>query len=231
MLAGNSGGPGPPAAPHAVCAARSLCPTLECMSPDFVQLAMHYQAQLSGYLVAHLTDRGIADGTAVRRGLGSDDDNITVPVWSDRGISFFERWSLDDLGMPLDDVGFVSRYPADRFREQHDVLVFAEGIYECLIFESMGIPAVCATGTGLYFKRREWVPLLRDVSEILVAFRSGERQSRRKFVLSREEVISNILIALPQARRIEWPISIRQDEGAFEYFVRDSHEADDFWRL
>ena len=198
---------------------------------DFTRLALGYQADLTGYLRAHLVDHGIAEEVIARRGLGWDGERITVPVWRGSRLSFFERWSLDAIGVPVDHVGFAARYPSDRFNEEHGVLVFAEGIHECLLFESMGIPAIAASGDGLVFKAREWKPLLSAIPEILIAVRSGEKRSRRKLILSRDELVTKIMIALPQSRRIEWPISIGRDEGAFEYFVRDRRPAEDFFAL
>lgn len=198
---------------------------------DFTKLALEYQGALSGYLRAHLVDHGIAEEVIARRGIGWDGEYVTVPVWRGRSLSFFERWSLDAIGVPVNDVGYAVRYPSDRFNEEHDTLVFAEGIHECLIFESMGIPAIAASGLGLVFKTRDWKPILKDTSEILIAVRCGEKRSRRTCVLSRDELVTKILVALSQARRMEWPTSIGRDEGAFEFFVRDGRSAEDFLAL
>lgn len=201
------------------------------MQQDFTKLALEHQAALTGYLRAHLVDHGIAEEVIARRGIGWDGEHITVPVWRGSSLSFFERWALDAIGVPVDEVGFAARYPSDRFNEEHETLVFAEGIHDCLIFESMGIPAIAASGRGLVFKTRDWTQLFKGIPEVLIAVRCGEKRSRRKYVLSRDELVTKMLVALPQARRIEWPTSIGRDEGAFEFFVRDGRSAEDFLAL
>ena len=81
------------------------------------------------------------------------------------------------------------------------------------------------------FKTRDWKQLLKGIPEVLIAVRCGEKRSCRKYVLSRDELVTKMLVALPQARRIEWPTSIGRDEGAFEFFVRDGRSAEDFLAL
>ena len=55
---------------------------------------------------------------------------------------------------------------------------------------------MAATGSGRYFKQREWGPPIQQAPDVAVALRCGERRAERKGQLSRREVESRTLTAV-----------------------------------
>jgi len=200
------------------------------MNADAEELVERYQARLPGLVRAALLDYGVSDQVIAKRQIGWDGRSITVPVRDQEGrLAFLERWHDESgIGRPVGYEKVVELYPWQVLKEAPSRVVFAEGIHEALVFESLGYSAVAATGTGLFFKAREWAPLLAGLPEVQVAFRSGERRPRRAFLLSRSEVVERILQALPRAHVVAWPATVGRNGGAHEFFVTLRKSAVDF---
>ena len=196
------------------------------------QRSSDYHRALPGVARASLIDHGIAADVIDRYRLGWDGTYITVPV-RDRTqrLIFLETWDPDQIGTPSTSLPLVELFPWQLLGRDLERVVFAEGIHEALVLQSTGIDAVAATGTGRFFKERDWAPALADVHEVLVAFKRGERAERRKWLLDRQEVIQKILLHLPNARRLEWPREVGEPGGAFEFFVGGRRGRDDFEQL
>jgi len=203
------------------------------MNVDTDSLIEKYQARLPGIVRATLLDYGISERVIATRQIGWDGRSITVPVRERRGgLAFFERWDERlGIGRPAENERLVELYPWQALQEVPRRMVLAEGIHEALVFESHGFPAVAATGSGLFFKTREWAAVLKQIPEVLIAFRSGERRPRQAFRLGRSEVVAEAQRALPSARVVTWPAVVGWDRGAFEFFVKLKHSAADFENL
>ena len=194
------------------------------------QAAEHHRA-LPGFIRATLIDHGVANAVIERRELGWDGDYITVPVREGGGrVGFFERWDPFAVGMPMDDELPVELYPYDVLSGMPDRLLVAEGVHEALVFESEGFPAVAATGTGRVFKAREWAPLLSGVPDVVLAYRSGECRAGRR-TPSRSHVVAEATRALPNARRLAWPDSVRRNGGAYAFFALQGRTREEFEAL
>ena len=187
---------------------------------DLNQLALEHHQRLPGLVRATLNDFGVSNEVIDRHQLGWEADAITVPVRSGAGrVVFFERWDPSEIGVPLDDLGSVDLFGRDSLALEPAPLVLAEGIHEALVFESHGLPAVAATGTGRFFKHREWAAEFSSASEVLLAYKTGEFVERSRHLPSRREVIDRVKLALPQAKEVVWPSDFDRNEGAFEFFV------------
>lgn len=196
------------------------------------EYAKHYHLRLPGFIRATLIDYGLSDAAIDAFGLGWDGEAVTIPILDEGGtVVFFERWDAGDVGVALAPQSPVELYPWTLVNTRPPCLIVAEGVHEALVFLSQGLPAVAATGTGLFYKDREWTPPLKSVREVVVAFRRGEKRSRKSHVLSRSEVLDRISRALPQARYVEWPPLVGKGEGAYEYFRTHEHTAEDFKSL
>lgn len=196
--------------------------TLNRMSTDFETLVDRYHSQLPGLVRATLIDYGVSETCIERHQIGWDGRAITVPIRDQRGrLAFLERWNdQSGVGRPSTTERSVELFPWGAIDSAPSRLVFAEGIHEALVLESAGIPAIAATGSGLFFKTREWAPLLEEVEELVVAFRLGDQKPRGAFLLSRLEVVREVARAIPGAAVLTWPRDVGQNGGAFEYFVK-----------
>ena len=199
---------------------------------DLDKLAQRYHDSLPGLARATLIDFGIADEVIDDALLGWDGDAITVPVCSHSSrVVFFERWDPARIGEPLDNPGYVELYGRDALPTEIDHLVLAEGIHEALTFRSRGLPVLAATGSGRFFKTREWTAVFQDAEEVLLAFKSSERVERARHLNSRREVVERARKALPQASEVLWPNDYPRDAGALRFFVEENHSAEDFLAL
>ncbi len=201
------------------------------MYTDFEEVAVEYAAALPGIVRATLVDRGISEDVIWQRQIGWDGEYIAVPVRDRSGrVVFFERWNGSGLCQPIESLGTVELYLWDALATAPRRLFLAEGIHEALVFESNGLPAVAATGSGLFFKAREWGPALSSVPELVVAYRRGEKRPRRSFLLGRSELVGEVRKALPKARMLMWPEEVGAG-GAFDFFVGLQRTASDFEAL
>ncbi len=195
------------------------------MDTDIERLASKYHSRLPGIVRAALNDSGISDEVIDRHGIGWDDEFITVPVRSRTGsVAFFEKWI--EIGLPAEELGYVELFPWETVKQRPELLVICEGVHECLVVESAGFPAVCATGSGLYFKAREWVEELDRVPQLVVALKRGDKRERKKGRLSRREVEAKIRMALPEAKVIPWPAEVGDGGGAADLYLRGGSVAD-----
>ena len=202
------------------------------MTTAFDRLAERYHERLPGIIRATLLDYGVSSEVIERRRLGWHRESVTVPVESADGhVAFFEMWDAAEIGIAGEANGPVDLYPRAALTPTPKRLIVAEGIHEALVFESHGFQAVAATGSGLFFKAREWGPLLRRTPEVVLAYRRGEREAPGKYLPSRAEVIARVSEAVPHARLLEWPEAVGDDGGAYEFFAQQRRTADDFERL
>lgn len=211
------------------------------MQISFDNQMSEFHRGLPGVLRAVLLDLGLSEHVIRQRRLGWDGRAVTVPIVDAHGVAYFvERWHIaSDDAVRVESAPRVELFGQDtlaslggaRFAES-DVrtggadggsagfVVFAEGVLEALVLESCGAAAVAATGSGRYFKGREWGTLLRQAPDVAVALRRGERRAERKGQLSRSEVESRILEALPDARHATWPPAAGRGGGARSLLAR-----------
>ena len=184
------------------------------------QDAERYHEGLPGLARAALQDHGIGREVIVRRLIGFDGEHITVPVYrADGTIAFLERWSGDAIGTPAEPNTRVELFGAEVLRSAPERVFLAEGIHECLVLESHGLVSVAATGSGRFFKPREWVPLLREVPELFLAYRRGESRERHHFLHTRQEIRAAALETLPNACLLDWPEEVGAEGGAVTFFT------------
>ena len=202
------------------------------MKHDLEQLASDWHQALPGIARASLIDHGIGDDTIDQYLLGWDSEHITVPVRSAGGrIVYVERWSPETLGTPAVPEKSVLLFAPETLTASPDWVVIAEGVLEVLVLQSVGIPAVSATGSGRYFKSREWRPLFEGIPEVLVALKNGSQVERHKWLLDRDEVVEKILTCLPQARRATWPETVGRHGSAVEFFTQGRGTREEFEAL
>jgi hypothetical protein len=202
------------------------------MKSVFDRLAHEYRLRLPGFIRAILIDHSISAEVIERRGIGWDGKFVTVPVRDASGhVVFFERWNAGEIGVPVEPDIPVELYPREALMPTPSRVIIAEGVHEALVFESHGLTAVTATGTGRVLKLREWGPLIGRVPEVVLAYRRGERRTPGKHVLSRSESVVRAARAFPHARRIEWPEEVGNDGGAYAFFVTLRRTAEEFERL
>jgi hypothetical protein len=202
------------------------------MRTPFDQLAQRYHQRLPGIIRATLVDHGLSNEVIDRRSLGWHRESVTVPVPDATGhVAFFEMWDAAEIGIAGESSGPVELYPRQALTPPPARLIIAEGIHEALIFESHGFPAACATGSGLFFKAREWGPLLQGIPEVVLAYRRGEYEAHRGHLPGRAEVSAWAKEAVPRAQILEWPEEVGDGGGAYEFFVSLQHTAEDFRRL
>ena len=189
------------------------------MDTDFEKLAQTYHDRLPGIVRAALNDGGIANAVIDRHQIGWDDEEITIPVRSRSGaVAFFERWS--DVGVVAEETPAVELFPWETVLLRPPMAVFCEGIQECLVVESAGLPAVCATGSGRYFKAREWREDLARIPTLLIALKNGEKRDRRMGRPSRSEVVEKIETSVPDGRVIRWPADLGDGAGAVDFLLK-----------
>ena len=189
------------------------------MDADFEKLAQKYHDRLPGIVRAALNDGGIANAVIDRHQIGWDDESITIPVRSRSGaVAFFERWS--DVGALAEEIPAVELFPWETVLMRPQMAVFCEGVHECLVVESAGLPAVCATGSGRYFKVREWREDLAKIPSLLIAMKSGEEKDRRKGRPSRYEIVEKVETSVPGGRIIRWPADLGDGAGAVDYLLK-----------
>lgn len=199
---------------------------------NFETRARTYHEELSGLVRATLVDHGISSEVVSQRLLGWDNSAITVPIRGRTGkIAFFERWAGDAIGTPNDTIANVELYGWDVLERKPARVVIAEGIHEALVLQSNGIPAVSASGSGRFFKSREWGDFLREIPQVVLAYRRGEKRERRKYLLSRDEVRARANLAIPEAVSLTWPKELGTNGGAYAFFVTLGKTAEDFERL
>lgn len=205
--------------------------TVDGMHTPFEKLTAEYAAALPGIVRATLVDRGISEEFIERRQIGWDGEYIAVPVRNRVGrVVFFERWNGSGLCRPVEELGTVELYPWDALLGTPRRLFLAEGIHEALVFESHGLPAVSATGTGLFFKEREWGWALGNVPEVVIAYGRGDKRPRRSFLLSSSQLVEQVQQAIPKAKVLMWPEAVGAG-GAFDFFVRLRKNAADLEAL
>lgn len=194
--------------------------TLESMETDFEKRAEKCHRKMPGLLRALLEDFGISSEVVDRYSLGWDGQLITIPVRTSLGsIAFFETWDTDNIGVPVDEVDAIELFGWDVLLPQPDRIVIAEGIHEALVLQSQDVPAVSASGSGRYFKRREWVSRLQDIPEVVIAFKRGEHAERGRWCLNRADVIARIRRSIPHARTVSWPKELGKDGGVLSFLA------------
>lgn len=199
---------------------------------DFQTRARKYHDELPGLIRAALVDHGISSGLIDHRLVGWDGEAITVPVHRRSGkIAFFERWPGDAIGTPNETIGHVELYGWEVLEQKPERVVIAEGIHEALVLRSRGLPAVSASGTGRFFKSREWGDFLREIPQVVLAYRRGERRERRKYLLSRDDVCARVQQAIPHAVYLTWPADVGNNGGAYAFFATLGKTPEDFERL
>lgn len=199
---------------------------------DFETRATRYHHALPGIARAALCDAGISDAVIDQAQLGFDGDHLCVPIHDERGrVAFFEHWEPGRLGLAVGDIERVEFFGWRRLKERPSRIVIAEGVFEALVLESCGFPAVAATGSGLVFKVREWAPDLTVVPEVIAAYKRGERRQRRRWLSSRDEVRLSVIAAVPGVRMLEWPEEVGPHGGAETFFVTLGRPPEDFERL
>lgn len=195
------------------------------------QLANQYHQALPGIVRATLLDYGVSSEVIDRYRIGWDGDAITVPIRSKSGrVEFFEAWDPEDVGVPLDDPGSVELFGRQALFSTPDMVV-AEGVHEALVFESQGLPAVAATGSGRFFKGREWGGSFSTVAEVLLTYKAGDHTPRQRHLPSRQRVRDKARTALPHAQEIVWPSDFKRDQGALEFFVARGGTREEFLAL
>ena len=188
--------------------------------------------RLPGLVRATLEDFGVSGEIVDRHGIGWDGDAITVPVRTSTGsVSFVERWDPTAVGVPIDKLPMVGLFGWQMLQEPPGLVVIAEGIHEALVLESQGFDVIAASGTGRFFKRREWLQPVESVPEVLIAFKSGERRERRHHLMSRREVVGTMRAALGHAEEIAWPNDFERDQGALHFFATLGRTKADFLAL
>ncbi len=186
------------------------------MNTDFEQLAIEYHQSLPGLVRATLNDSGVSNAVIDHHQIGWDDECIAVPVRNASGsVVLFEKWQ--DVGVPVEELGHIELFPWAAVKRQPPFATYCEGIHEALVVESCGVPAICATGSGRYYKARAWQGDLEKISLLIVALKKGSRRDRRKGRLSRAEVEAKILSSLSNARSISWHDEVKDDSGAAAY--------------
>lgn len=191
------------------------------MLDDFNKQAEAWHGALPGIVRAFLLDHGVSDEVIDRNLLGWDGEHITVPIRNCRGrVVFFERWHSNSIGKPNEPEVTVELLGRDVLKNSPEQVVIAEGILEALVLQSAGFAAVSASGSGRYFKAREWAGYFRDIPSVLVAFKNGPHRERQKWKLDRDGVAEKILALVRQAKRVDWPLDLGLGAGAFEFFVQ-----------
>ena len=199
---------------------------------DFERRAALYHHRLPGLIRATLIDHGVSASVIDHRLLGWDGEYLTIPVRNRLGrVVFFERWDGTSVGVPVDDGQTIELYGWEVLRTEPPRVFLAEGIYEALVLQSHGIPAVSATGSGRFFKRREWGPALLAVPQVVLAYRRGERKERRRYLLTRHCVVERARQALPDATIVTWPDELGDDGGAAAFFVTHRRSVEDLETL
>ena len=193
-------------------------------------------AALPGVVRAVLLDHGVSAEVIDERMIGWSDGRISVPVGASTGsFSFFERWVPPEVNGSrfgtAEELQTVELYGWNVVERSAERLFLCEGVLECLVALSHGLEAVSATGTGLFFKAREWVPHLETSPNIFLLYRRGNTFERRAHVLSRGALVEKVLEALPGARRVPWPTECGENGGVADFFVRLGRSRDDFERL
>jgi hypothetical protein len=202
------------------------------MTTDFEERAATCHEQLPGLLKARLEDFGVYPEVTDQYQIGWEDEHFTVPIRGcDNRVAYFERWDPLRIGAPVDPVDSIELFPWSRAVRAPERLVLAEGVYEALIFESQGIPAVSATGSGRFFKCREWGPPMGAMPEVVVAYRRGEKRERQAHLLSRDVLRRHVLDCLNNAKLLEWPEEVGPGGGAYAYFVKNKHTVAEFEAL
>jgi hypothetical protein len=202
------------------------------MSSDFNERANLYHRRLPGLLRAMLLDYGLSNEVIDRREIGWDGRRITVPIRARTGqVIAFERWEGDALGAALDPVDRVDLFGWDVLSQAPGRVFVCEGVFESLIAESQGLPAVAATGSGRFFKAREWVPHFAGITGVVVAMKKGERVERLEGLRSRDEIRARVVASLPKSRTLNWPELIGPDGGFFEFFVSHGRSVEELERL
>ena len=197
----------------------------------FDRAAEDYHGRLPGFIRATLVDHGISAEVVERRQLGWDGTHVTIPIRDESGrVVLFERWDAGAVGVPLR-FDPAELFPRDVLTPTPDQIVVAEGVHDALVFESYGIRAVTATGSGLALKLREWGPLIGRVPQVVLAYCRGERRLWSRPHLSRSGTIEKALGAFPQARLVAWPEEVGEGGGAYAYFVLHRRTREDFERL
>ncbi len=203
------------------------------MNHDLERLTLDWHQALPGIARAALIDHGLGSETIDRHWLGWNGAHFTVPVRNAAGrVVFVESWWPEKPGEPVTPEKSVLLFGAEILAANPYRVVIAEGILEALVLQSARLSAVSSTGSGRYFKRREWGPLLDKIPQVLVAFKNGPLTERRKWILDRDEVTEKILERLSQARRVSWPETVGRHGGAVEFFARGrgtKKELADFW--
>lgn len=202
------------------------------MPKSITQRAREYHEALPGIIRATINDAGITNEIIDKRELGWNGRHITVPIKNTYGvISLIEEWSPNEMGVAVDPSPITELYPHSMIAAHPYRLVIAEGIYEALVLESQGFAAVAASGTGRYWKIREWTELVQGVPEIAIAFKAGSNYEPEKHKLNRREVVERIRESLPHAQVIEWPSVVPDGFGAAYFFNELDRSADEFASL
>ena len=187
---------------------------------------------LPGIVRATLVDYGISEQVIDRRLVGWDGKHVTIPVHdTENRIVFFERWDASAIGEPSGRAPFVELYPWSTVSGRHDRLLITEGIHEALVLESQGFPTITATGSGRFFKQRDWAASVAAVPQVVLAYRRGEKLERRRFLHSRSELAAKVQRAIPHASVLEWPKAVGRNGGAYEFFVTLRKTKDEFEAL
>jgi DNA primase len=188
----------------------------------------HFSQPLPSHVRAYLNDRGIADDTIARFGLGWNGERITIPVHDRDG-----HLVLYKLGRAPDDRSDSPKmlyfptgskaelFGCDTLVKNPPFVVVCEGEYDRLVLEAHGFPAVTGTGGALTFKA-EWAEAIAPIPEVYLCF-DNDAPGR----LGAERVARLI----PHARIITLPPDVGDAGDVTDYFVRLGKSADDFRQL
>jgi DNA primase len=188
----------------------------------------HFSQPLPPHVRAYLNERGIADGTIARFGLGWNGERITIPV-NDRDANLV----LYKLGRAPDDRSDSPKmlyfptgskaelYGWDTLAKKPPFVVVCEGEYDRLVLEAQGFPAVTGTGGALTFKP-EWAEAIASVPEVYLCF-DNDAPGR----LGAERVA----LLIPHARTVTLPPEVGEAGDVTDYFVRLGKSDADFRQL
>ena len=208
---------------------------MELMSESFTERAERYHADLPGVVRAALRDQGLTDLLIDERMIGWNGDHIVVPVFTPDGrLCLFERW--ED---PLEHEGRlgiaascprVELFAAETLRGTDQPVFLCEGVLETLIALSHGLTAVGATGTGLFFKQREWRPLLTDAPKVIVAYKKCHSGDFSPNAHRRLHLQTKVRRSLRQSVALQWPADL-PGGGFHEFLVTQKRSVEELQTL
>lgn len=188
----------------------------------------HFSQPLPPHVRAYLNNRGIADDTIARFGLGWNGERITIPVHDRDGTLVLYK-----LGRAPDDRSDSPKmlyYPTgskaelfgwDTLAKKPPFVVVCEGEYDRLVLEAHGFPAVTGTGGALTFKP-EWAEAIATVPEVSICF---DNDAPGRLGAAR------VARLIPHARTVTLPPKVGDAGDVTDYFIRLGKSVDDFRQL